>query len=250
VLRLYRFAISHFSEKARWALDLNTVAYEERPLLPGPHVPIIRRIAPRTSVPTLQHDQTVVQGSSAILDYAEQRLGATRLCPPPSLTARSVELEALADRAFGLGTQRIFYSVLLEDRSTVVDLWTQDGPWWGRAFYALAFGVVERGVRRMYKIKPEPIEQAIDLFRRTFDETDEMLRGGSPYLFGDQLTRADVAVASLLAPLCRPPEHPLRWPPDNANLLGFVRQFEGRPTWQFVRRMYREHRKTPSDQRA
>ena len=35
--RLYTFRISHFSEKARWALDLQGLPYEESTLLPGPH---------------------------------------------------------------------------------------------------------------------------------------------------------------------------------------------------------------------
>ena len=37
MLKLYTFNISHFSEKARWALDYEGILYEERVLLPGPH---------------------------------------------------------------------------------------------------------------------------------------------------------------------------------------------------------------------
>ncbi len=51
MLRLYTFNVSHFSEKARWALDYEGISYEERVLLPGPHQFLTRRIAPRTHVP-------------------------------------------------------------------------------------------------------------------------------------------------------------------------------------------------------
>lgn len=242
MLRLNTFAISHFSEKARWALDLNGVDYTERRLLPGPHVLVIRRMAPSTTVPTLEHDGTVVQGSSAILDYLETRLGATRLTVPPASATRARELEATVDRAFGLGTQRIFYATLLENRSVVIDLWVQGGPVWGRAYFAVAFPLVAHLVRRTYKIRPEPVARAKDLFRRTMDTTDKMLAEG-PYLLGDTLSRADVTVAALLAPLCTPPEHFLRWPAEvPPEHTAFVDELRGRPTWDFVLRMYREHR--------
>ncbi|MEP7127029.1 MAG: glutathione S-transferase family protein [Byssovorax sp.] len=243
MLRLNTFVISHFSEKARWALDLNGIAFTERLLLPGPHLLVIKRLAKGTTVPLLEHDGTVVQGSSKILDYLEQRLGATRLAAPPGQEQRAAELEATADRAFGLGTQRIFYDTLLENREIVIDMWTQNGPWWGRAYFAVAFPVVAHLVRRTYKIRPDAVQRAKDLFRRTMDTTDQALAKG-PYLLGDTLSRADVTVAALLAPLCTPPEHVLRWPteipPEHA---AFVEEFKGRPTWDFVLRMYREHRR-------
>ena len=49
MLELYTFNLSHFSEKARWALDYEGISYEERILLPGPHQLVTRRIAPRTA---------------------------------------------------------------------------------------------------------------------------------------------------------------------------------------------------------
>jgi glutathione S-transferase len=246
MLRLYTFTISHFSEKARWALDFAGIPYEERRLLPGAHVFTTRRLAPRTSVPVLQHDRTIIQGSTQILDYAEGPLGGAVLAAPPGLAERAKAIEAQADEAFGIGTQRIFYGVLLARREQLVDLWTQGGPRWGRAFYVLALPLLGRRLRQMYAIRPNAIEKAQDLYRRTFDELDRSL-ARSPYLLGDAPSRADLAVASLLAPLCRPPEHALRWPAAEeaaSEVAAFVREFEGRPTWSFVLRMYRDHRRS------
>jgi len=241
MLRLYTFTISHFSEKARWALDWNGVAYEEKPLLPGMHFPIVRRKANGTSVPVLEHDDEVIQGSSDILDYLEQRLDAKKLA---SDDARVRDLESRADKAFGLGTQRIFYDVLLEHRSAVVDLWSQRGPFWAPAFYTLSWPFLSKAVRKMYKSFPKPVEEAKELFLRMFDETDRLLADGKPYLFGDRPTRADVSVAALLAPTCQPKEHVLEWPPLTPPPLDeYLRQLEGRPTFEFVLRMYREHRR-------
>lgn len=246
MLRLSTFTISHFSEKARWALELNGLAFTDRRLLPGPHVLTIKRRAEKTTVPVLEHDDVVVQGSSAILDYVETKLGAKKLAPQEEHAARSADLEARADVAFGLGTQRIFYATLLEHPSEVIRMWSQAGPFWGRAFLKVTFPLVAKQVKKIYKIRTDKIEEAKDLFRRTFDETDALL-AKSPYLLGDRMTRVDVSVASLLAPLCRPPEHELDWPAMTPPPLdAYLREFEGRPTFDYVLRMYREHRRRVS----
>lgn len=247
MMRLSTFTISHFSEKARWALELEGVPFTDRRLLPGPHILTIKRRSPRTTVPVLEHDDVVVQGSSAILDYVETTLGKTRLAPSAEDRERAASLEARADKAFGLGTQRIFYATLLEHPSEVIRLWSQAGPFWGSTFLRVMFPLLSKGVRRTYKIAPAKVEEAKDLFRRTFDETDALLASGRPYLLGDRMTRADVTVAALLSPLCRPPEHELTWPTETPPPLdGYLAEFEGRPTFDFVLRMYRDHRRRTS----
>ena len=43
-LKLYQFAISHYCEKIRWALDYKGLNYETVNLLPGQHVKTIRKL--------------------------------------------------------------------------------------------------------------------------------------------------------------------------------------------------------------
>ena len=92
MVRLYTFNISHFAEKARWALDRTGVAYEERVLVPGPHLRTIRRLGQgATSVPVLVDGERVVQGSSAIIDYIDERwlAGDAKLTPTdPEVVAK------------------------------------------------------------------------------------------------------------------------------------------------------------------
>ena len=201
--------------------------------------------APKTNVPMLEHDSEVVQGSSAILDYVEAKLGGTRLAAPSGTSARARELEAQCDHAFGLGVQRILYDVLLRDPKVVIDLWGQDGPWWSGAFYRMAFPLMAKGIRDAYGVSDDKVVEMKDTFRRAVDETDRALEGNR-YLFGDEgPSRVDIAVASLFAPVCCPPEHITRWPLQAPEHRVFQAEFEGRPTWDFVLRMYRDHRRAP-----
>ena len=244
MIKLYTFTVSHFSEKARWALDYEGVPYEEKVLVPGPHQLVTRRVARRTEVPLLEHEGRYVQGSSAIIDCIADRLGGTKLTPAdPAERAEAIELEKKLDKVFGRGVQQVLYSVLLKNRHTVIDLWSAGGPRWASAFYALAFPMVASAVKRMYKTgDAEGVAKAKERFSTTFDELDEVL-SRQRYFGGDMPNRVDITVAALLAPVCRVPEHRVKWPAMPTELADFEASLRGRPTWNHVLRMYRDHRK-------
>ena len=244
MLKLYTFNLSHFSEKARWALDFEGISYVERILLPGPHQLVTRRIAPRTHVPVLEHDSKYVQGSSAIIDYIADRLGGTKLTAIDLTTrAKALELEKKLDQAFGRGVQQVLYSALLKDRRTVVDLWSFGGPFWARPFYVVAYPAVASAVKRMYKTTDvEGVAKAKQRFVTTFDELDAVL-AKQPYLGGYTPNRSDITLAALLAPVCRVPDHRMKWPAIPPELADLEASLSDRPTWNHVLRMYRDHRR-------
>ena len=241
-MRLNTFRISHFSEKVRWVLDVEQLPYDERRLLPGPHLLVTRRLCNASTVPILEHSGNVVQGSGLILDYLTNALGLSKFTPLADDAARGAELEALADHAFGLGVQRISYFYILEDRKTVIGLWTEGGPAWGRAFYTLTYPLLSREVRKLYDCTPDAVARAKERFRTAMQRFDEEL-ASRPYLGGERPNRADVTVAALLAPLCRPPEHLVAWPELPPPLAEFAAAFQDSRTWQHALSMYRLHRR-------
>jgi glutathione S-transferase len=244
MLKLYTINVSHFSEKARWALDYEGIAYREKLLLPGPHQLVTCRIARRTHVPVLEHDGQCVQGSSAIIDYIATSLGGTKLTAnDPTERAKVFELEKELDQALGRGVQQVLYSAVLKDRRTVIDLWSSRGPFWARGFYAVAYPAVASAVKRMYKTTDlEGVAKAKQRFVTTFDELDAVL-AQQPFLGGDTPNRLDITLAALLAPVCRVPEHRIQWPAMPAELADLEADLSGRLTWNHVLRMYRDHRK-------
>src|SRR5215204_5667779 len=72
MFELYDFRFSHYSEKARWALDFKGVPYTPRHLLPGFHLRTTRKLAPAACVPILKTDAAVIQGSTEIIDFLER----------------------------------------------------------------------------------------------------------------------------------------------------------------------------------
>lgn len=248
-LRLYTFAISHFAEKARWALDHKGIDYVERVLLPGSHFFVVRRMAPDTTVPVLRDGETVIQGSSQIIDYVDAKWPKTPLTPTmPDSRTSAIDLERWLDVEFGTTLRRVVYFHVLANRQLVTGLFTQRGPWWGPAFYGALFPVVRLGIRRMYAIKPESAARDRARIDAGLERIDELL-DGKRYLVGDAFSRADLTLAALTAPLVGPAEHSTRWPPPEAyppEVAALRERFARSRAHDHVLRMYREHRPRPA----
>ena len=96
---LYDFRFSHYSEKARWALDFKGIPYTPRHLLPGFHLRTARKLAPRSCLPILEADGAVIQDSTEIINFLEQTFPDPSLTPPDPKDARAaIEWEDYLDR--------------------------------------------------------------------------------------------------------------------------------------------------------
>ena len=95
----------------------------------------------------------------------------------------------------------------------------------------------------MYKTEyVEGVAKAKQRFVTTFNELDAVL-AKQPYIGGDKPNRLDITLAALLAPVCRVPEHRVKWPAMPSELADLEASLGGRPTWNHVLQMYRDHRK-------
>ena len=78
---LYQFALSHYCEKARWALDIKGVPYQLINLIPGPHLFTTKKLAKQSSVPILSHQGKIIQDSTNIIDYLDEKFPSKPLNP-------------------------------------------------------------------------------------------------------------------------------------------------------------------------
>src|SRR5436309_13256055 len=98
VARLVTIPISHFFEKARWALDRAGVDYVEQPHIQLVHVLAARRAGGGRTVPVLVTESEVIAESSAILRWADGRVSSDRrLYPEGDLGREAAAVEAGLD---------------------------------------------------------------------------------------------------------------------------------------------------------
>lgn len=244
---LYVFAISHYCEKARWALDSLGVEYDLRNLAPGSHMQVAKELgAAGSSLPLLVAGERVVQGSGAIIDWAEAAAAdpARRLSPAGELEAECRALEQRLDDVAGVHVRRYYYSEAMVDYpDTVRPIFTRDlAPEEGQLLDE-NWGLVRELMIAAMDLGPEQRLESRRIVEDELDWFDGLLADNRRYLVGDRFSRADITAASLLAPFALPKEHPtyglLEVPPQASADLALWAE---RPTVAWVRAIYQRHR--------
>ncbi len=244
---LYLFAISHYCEKARWALDSLDIEYEVRHLPPGAHVQVAKDLgAAGSSLPFLVAEGRVVHGSGAIMDWAESAAAgpSKRLSPDSEFEEECRTLETRLNDVIGVHVRRYYYSEALVDHpDSVLPIFTQDLAASERQSLEKNWGLVRQVMVGMMDLGPEQRQESRRIVEGELDWFDGLLNDGRRFLLGERFSRADMTAASLLAPLALPKEHPtygmLDLPPlARADLALWSR----RPTLAWVREIYSAHR--------
>jgi glutathione S-transferase len=213
-LLLYQFAISHFSEKVRWALDYKGIAYEPKFLLPGMHVKTVRGLTGQkiTSVPVLVDNGQAVQGSAAILDHLDATFPEKPLLPDEhNARASALAWETRLDDEAGPAVRTFAYHHLLQRPKVVAPLLAAKTPFWNPYMLRLGFSRVEEIMRETMAINQKTADRAQTVIESLLGEMADIYRQGR-FLAGDRFSRADLTAGALFAPLFMPPQYPVPWP--------------------------------------
>lgn len=245
MFELYDFTFSHYSEKARWALDFKGVPYTSRHLLPGFHMRTTRRLAPRSSVPILKTDDAVIQGSTEIIDFLERTFPDRSLTPPdPQDASSAIEWEKYLDVEIGVTLRLWFYYHTLPNRDRALQFLCTDATWLQRSLLGLSFAPLRRKMTQLMNINAQTASDAERRFTLAFDRLDQALERG-PFLVGNRFSRADLAACSLLWPLCRPGESESEVEALLAPTVWALRKhLRHRRFYQWVLERYRKDRST------
>jgi len=247
VARLVTIPISHFCEKARWALDRAGVDYVEQPHLQLVHVLAARRAGGGRTVPVFVTDAGQVLGeSAAILRWADQHVSSDRrLYPEGELGSEAAAVEAWLDRGLGPdGRLWMYHETLPVVRE--LEPWALAGvPGWERLMFRAGGPAISFALRRYLHIDAQSASAALERVQAVFDEIAGRFSDGRPFLLGDRFTAADLTFASLAAPVLLPSGYgsplppPEAMPPAAAEVVGRVR---AHPAGAFAGRMYAEER--------
>jgi len=242
--RLITIPFSHYCEKARWALEICGIAYDEDGHLPLFHyLPTMRAGANRT-VPALIDGPRVIRDSTDIIAWADAQRPATLLPADPAQRADALALEDDFDRHLGPATRRWLYFQVL-DRKDLDHVILQNLPRWEIVALRATRPVAIRYLKRMLKIDAAGAERSCTKIDETFANVGALLGDGRRYLVGDRFTVADLTFAALSAPILLPPQYGVPLP----SLDDFTQEARERiTTWrrsppgQFALRIYAEHR--------
>jgi glutathione S-transferase len=196
-MRLYQIPFSHNCVKVRKALDLKGLEYETVDV-PPPFRRRVKRVSGQPLVPTLVDGERVIADSTAILLYLEERYPERPLLPEDDAErAECLILEEWADSAFMELTRRMAYWTITSSPAALGGLFFPRAP----ARVRRAAGeVAARVLHRRFAMSAEQNRRDEAEAPRLAEIAVARL-DGRDHLVGDQITIADIALASMSAGL-------------------------------------------------
>jgi glutathione S-transferase len=248
VRRLITIPISHYCEKARWALDRAGIDYREERHIQGVHRIAARRAGGGSTVPVLVAGELVISESSDVLAWVDARTP-----PEQSLFMRDSDdsdVRAVCERLderLGPAGRRLMYVHMLDQRELALRYNNQGVPAWEDRAIRRGWPLMQRFVTRALGITPG-VEA--DDERVVFEELDwvaGLLARRGAYLSGDRFGAADLTFASMAASVLFPPIYGVALPqPDElpARTAALVERAREHPAGEHALRMFAEHRGT------
>ena len=244
---LFTLPPSHFSEKARWALDRAQIPYRERSNPPLFHRFVNLWLGAGKTRPVLRTPTRLICESSEILQYVDGFLSADlRLYPADAELRQQVcDFEQQLGKQVGFSVIRWAYFHMLPETKLILPLLTGQAKNFENFCFRLCFPLVRLAMQKGLKLHPATAERALNKIEKAMDEVAEKLSDGRQYLFGDHFSAADLTCAALFGPIFVAPQY--GGTRANLELLPpTVRKHREtwlkHPTGQFVLRIYRDHR--------
>jgi glutathione S-transferase len=245
---LWHLKVSHYNEKARWALDYKGVPHVRRAPMPGRHAAIAKRLSGGTTFPVLELDPEPVGDSTRIIGLLERRYPDPPLYPAdPALRRHALELEDFFDEELGPHIRLLVLHHVLPDPGLMLGTFAPDLVGVRRLAARATFPPLRRRIVSQFGISAESVDLAfskLDAACRRFQQE----LGPSDYLVGDRFTVADLTLAAMVAPAVAPEQFPYPQPQRRHPLLARVRDplaKTGLLAW--AEEMYARHRGTSAE---
>jgi glutathione S-transferase len=245
--QLLTIPMSHYCEKARWALERLGITYTEVRRLQGFHYIPALLWARSPTVPILRIEGRTLTDSTEILRHLDRHASSsTSLFPAdhPEVAA----LEARFDDPLGVDSRRWVYDGYFRSGhlNEMIDVAAQGAPRWQARALPWLFPLVRRFLtRRLGGLSREIVDAGVTRSRVAFDAVATTLADGRRYLCGDRFTAADLTFACMGAPYVLPPEYGIRLPtldelPDDMRPL--ATELRAHPAGAFILRLFRDDR--------
>jgi glutathione S-transferase len=237
--------LSHFCEKARWAVERLGIDFHEDAHLPMFHYPAALLGGGGRTVPVLVTRAGVFSDSTDILRYLDRFASPAGRLYPPEHQAEIAALEDDFDANLGRDSRRWAYQQLLPMRDELIGAHDGRVPAWEQQAMRLLYPLFTRLLRQGLGISSERAQRSLERVRQVFAEVSRRLADGRRFLVGDRFTAADLTFAALAYPAVLPPGGPLGPSPPSIpeGVVRVVDELRATAAGQLVTRLYAEERR-------
>jgi glutathione S-transferase len=244
---LVTIPISHYCEKARWALDRAGIAYVEQSHIQAIHRFATRRAGGGLTVPVLQCADGVLADSADILAWADAQSAPRRALYPKSPDRAAVvkRLEDYFNTRLGPQSRCWLYQQLRERRDLALNYGCAGVPAWERMTLRLGYPALIAIVAHVLDVTPTTGLMSEHEVRAVFDAVGKYLSDDRPYICGEEFTAADLTFSALAAPMLMPAGYGVQLPqPDElpTYTAAVLSELRAHPAGLHALRMYSAER--------
>ncbi|WP_088891020.1 glutathione S-transferase family protein [Leptolyngbya ohadii] len=247
MLELYQFELSHYCEKVRLILDYKGLSYRKIEITPGIGQLDIFRMSGQRQVPVLKDGNEVIADSTEIALYLDRKYPDRPLIPTDTKErAQCFILEQWADESVGINARKLLINAVGQDSTFLTSALPSGTPGFLRSLVQSvpreAIEVVGFGAGA----SPDAVKTARKEMHRSLESLSNILRD-QPYLVGDQLTLADLAVAAMTMYVKFPVGTYLELPAaiKGKGSAELINDPMLQPFWDWRDRIYADFRKAP-----
>jgi glutathione S-transferase len=248
MLRLITIPISHYCEKARWALERAGIPYREERHVQGIHMLAARRAGGGITVPVLVTPDGALGESEDILHWVDERTPPEHRLYPADAEQRA-EVERICrrlDAELGPKGRRLMYVHMLRAKQLLLSFNNAGVPRWEDRFMRAGFTAVTPIVKRRLAITPGVEVSDEAAVWRELDWIAQLLSDGRPYLSGERFGAADLTFGALSAAVVVPSDYGVELPDVDAmppEPKDFVTRARRHPAGRFALGLVERHRR-------
>ncbi len=241
--RLLHFRVSHYNEKARWALDYKRWPHVREAMLGGFHIPRARYLTGQNRLPILILDGRALHDSTAIIAELERLRPEPPLYPAdPTERERALALEDYFDEQVAPDMRRLFWSTYVDSTHKCSEMSVAGIDGVSAKLWRGLFPIMRPLFRRNMGLDQPSVARARERLPGFFDRLEAEIQP-SGYLVGDSFTIADLTAAAVMTAIIRPAEFSYALPEPWPEALVSLRQsIAHRAGFAWVLDIYRRHR--------
>ena len=242
--------VSGSSEIARWVLNINQILHIERRHAPRLYLKKVNKLTGNDGLennPVLINTDSLIYTAESIVQYFDRIIPSERrLFPDDEIKKKEVvKWFKLFTNELDSYIWKYVYSELLRKRKHAIKLLKDGVPFIEKLILTLSYGSIKKGLIKQWDIEGhQPVEFLVEI-QKIFEQVDELLKDGREYLTGDKITAADIAFASIAAPVILPQEFGGSITKNNQiseELRQEIIDLRATPAGQFVMRLYQKDR--------
>ena len=246
--RLITIPISHYCEKARWALERAEIKYKEEQHLQGFHIPHVYRAGKLDTAPVLVTSEGVFNDSTTILQWIDSKTPAhLKLYSEDLKLKKEVEaFEDTLDEEFGVAGRLWMYTFMLDELPLIMKYSKlHKVPRYEKFLMPFVFPKMKKLIAKAMKVRPDSRKKTYAKIEKTLNDIEKQLSDGRPFLLGERFTAADLTFASLAAAILLPENYGVILPkPEEcpSEMRDQILKWRAHPAGQFALKLYTKYR--------